>query len=39
MKKFKNLPSENSFDFTEYIERQKEDEVDLDFFFELKERK
>ena len=37
-KKEKNLPSENPSDFTEYHERQKEEnEVDFGFFFELAE--
>ena len=37
-KKFKNLPKENLFDFTEYIEgEQEENEIDLGLFLELPE--
>ena len=37
-KKIKNIPTENRFDFTEYVEKQKEDnEIDLGWFFELAE--
>ena len=38
LKKMKNLPRENPFDFTEYAELQKEEnEIDLALFFELAE--
>ena len=38
IKKNENLPIENPFDFTEFLEKQKEEnEVDLDFFPELAE--
>ena len=34
-KKIKQIPNENPFDFTEYVERQKEDnEIDLGLFLE-----
>ena len=37
-KKIKNLPVENPFDFTEYLEKQKEEnEIDLGLFLELAE--
>ena len=37
-KKIKNLPVENPFDFTDYIEKQKEEnEIDLGLFLELAE--
>ena len=37
-KKIKNLPAENPFDFTEYLEKQKEEnEIDLGLFLELAE--
>ena len=37
-KKIKNLPIENPFDFTEYVEKQKEEnEIDLGLFLELAE--
>ena len=37
-KKIKNIPKENPFDFTEYVEQQKEEnEIDLGLFFELAE--
>ena len=37
-KKIKNLPIENPFDFTEYVENQKEEnEIDLGLFLELAE--
>ena len=37
-KKIKNIPKENPFDFTEYLEKQKEEnEIDLGLFFELAE--
>ena len=37
-KKNKNLPIENPFDFTDYLNKQKEDdEIDLGFFLELAE--
>ena len=37
-KKIKNLPVENPFDFTEYVEKQKEEnEIDLGLFLELAE--
>ena len=36
--KIKNVPKEDPFDFTEYVEKQKEDfEIDLSLFFELAE--
>ena len=39
-KKIKNIPKENSFDFTDYVEKQKEDnEVDLGLLLELAEEK
>ena len=39
-KKIKNVPSENAYDFTEYVEKQKEEnEIDLGLFFELVEKK
>ena len=37
-RRIKNLPSENPFDFTEYVEMQDEEsEIDLGLFFELAE--
>ena len=37
-KKIKNIPKENPFDFTEYLEKQKEEnEIDLGLFLELAE--
>ena len=37
-KKIKNIPKENPFDFTDYLEMQKEDnEIDLGLFLELAE--
>ena len=40
LKKFKNIPREKPFDFTEHVEKQKEDnEVDLGLFFEFAEEK
>ena len=37
-KKIKNLPVENPFDFTDYVEKQKEEnEIDLGLFIELAE--
>ena len=37
-RKFKNLPKENLFDFTEYIEgEQEENEIDLGLFHDLAE--
>ena len=39
IKKNSNLPSENPFDFTERVEKQKEEnEIDLGLFFELAEK-
>ena len=39
-KKTKDLPSEYPFDFTEYVEKQKEEnEIDLGLFFEVAEEK
>ena len=39
-KKIQNLPSENLFDFTEHVEKQKEEnEIDLGLFFQLAEEK
>ena len=36
--KIKNMPKENPFDFTDYLEKQKEDnEIDLGLFIELAE--
>ena len=36
--KIKNLPIENTFDFTEYLEKQKEEnEKDIGLFLELAE--
>ena len=36
--KIKNLPKENPFDFTDIVEKQKEDnEIDLGLFLELAE--
>ena len=33
-KKIKNIPKENPFDFTDYVEKQKEEnEIDLGLFF------
>ena len=40
MKKIQNLPTEHPFDFTEYVEKQKEEnEIDLGLFFEIAEEK
>ena len=36
-KKIKKLPSGNPFDFTDLVERKKEEEIDLGSFFELAE--
>ena len=37
-KKIKNIPNEEPFDFTDYVEKQKEDnEIDLDLFLVLAE--
>ena len=37
-KKIKNTPKENPFEFTEYVEKQKQDnEIDLGLFLELAE--
>ena len=37
-KKIKNIPKENPFDFTDYVEKQKEEnEIDLGLFLELAE--
>ena len=37
-KKNKNIPRENPFDFTDYVEKQKEEnEIDLGLFFEVAE--
>ena len=37
-KKIKNIPKENPFDVTDYLEKQKEDnEIDLGLFLELAE--
>ena len=39
-KKTKNIPTENPFDFTEYVENQKEHfEIDLGFFSRISRRK
>ena len=35
--KIKNLPKENLFDFTDIVEKQKENEIDLGLFLELAE--
>ena len=36
-KRIETLPSENPFDFTDYVERQKEEDViDLGFFIKQK---
>ena len=32
--KIKNLPFEKPFDFIEYVEKQKENEIDVGLFFE-----
>ena len=38
-KKIENFPGENPFDFTGYVERQKEeDAIDFGLFFELAEK-
>ena len=38
-RKIKTLPIENPFDFTEYVQKQKEEnEIDLGFFFEIAEK-
>ena len=40
LRKIKNHPTENPFDFTEYVDRQKEeDEIHSGLFFELAENK
>ena len=37
-KKIENIPKENPFDFTEYVEKQKaENDIDIGFFLELAE--
>ena len=39
-KKIESIPKENSFDFTKYVSKQKEDdEIDLSLFIELAEKK
>ena len=39
-KKIRNIPKEKPFDFTEYVQKPKEDnEIDLALFLELPERK
>ena len=40
LKKNKNIPKANPFDFTEFVEKRREDnEIDLGLFLELAEKK